>query len=520
MRQDTPKEERAGQAFRGRRGRLSLKTKMTGSMLVFSISALLVLWFAFYQVQVTLRQSDTRSNIYYGLNEFVDGFTVMREQLNAYIRSGGKDAAALHACNAAAAGAETFLDTVPADIDRMSEEQYLLQRALKNSYEVYRQKKNSVLARLGTASHHAAMEDYYQYVAPGGEYIETYARQLLRQVLREDKSFFEARRHETQLFYLACILLAVLLFLGTGILLYHMLAGMVRPILKLSKASDEISQGNFDVEDVTVKNRDELSRLALAFNNMKRSMKAYIETLQEKNQIAQRLHQAQIDTVEAQKRMEQAKMAQLQSQINPHFLFNTLNVISRTARLEKAPQSEKLILSLARLFRHSLKTDGGLVTVRQEMDLIDDYMSIQQTRFGSRVGLLWRVSGTLDPETERMPTFLLQPVVENAIIHGLEPKIDGGSIRVRIQKRNGFLVVIVSDNGVGMDHETLQGLMDAARPVRGDVSGIGVSNVAQRLRLLGAPDGFTIHSRKGRGTSVKLRIPCEDNMIHHLQEGE
>lgn len=490
--------------------RLSLQKKMMLFLTVICSCVLLVFWFAFYQVQGTLRQTDARAEHYYSVNEFLDNFISADTQLDAYMLSEPRDSTLLYGSNEDMLLIEEFLSQLSDDPAVVGEEQYLLQNALKNSYEVYHQKRNSVLARLGTINERSAIEDYKIYVQAGGDYIESNARMLLRQVLRDDRSYFLEQKQQTRVLYFCGGILAMVLLASIVALFYGMLVAVMRPLMKLSAAANEISKENFDIPDVEVENRDEIYQLATAFNNMRRSMKAAFRALQEKNEIAARLHEAEMHAVQAQKRAEQAKMEQLQSQINPHFLFNTLNVISRTARQEKAPRSEKLILSLARLFRHSLKTDDGFVTVKHEMGIINDYITIQTSRFGDRVGLVWRIGRDIDIETQEMPTFLLQPVVENAIIHGLEPKIEGGLIRVHIRKQDGNLVMTVTDNGVGMDKTTLEHLMDSTRPVRGDVSGIGMSNIVKRLQLLGAPDSFQIRSHLGKGTSITMRIPCEN----------
>ena len=195
----------------------------------------------------------------------------------------------------------------------------------------------------------------------------------------------------------------------------------------------------------------------------------------------------------------QARMEALQSQINPHFLFNTLNSIASLVRFDP-DMARVLIVKLASILRRLQRKGDAFVHLRDEVEFIDDYLDIEVVRFG-RDKL--RVVKDLDPVTLDMvvPTMVLQPLVENSIKHGLAPRIEGGSITLRSRLSEGFLVVEVQDNGVGMP---LAGEATVVEPG----SGIGISNVAERLKVLyGEAATMTISSADGQGTLVVLRVP-------------
>jgi two-component system LytT family sensor kinase len=195
----------------------------------------------------------------------------------------------------------------------------------------------------------------------------------------------------------------------------------------------------------------------------------------------------------------QARMEALQSQINPHFLFNTLNSIASLVRFDP-DMARVLIVKLASILRRLQRKSDAFVQLRDEMEFIDDYLDIEVVRFG-RDKL--RVVKDLDPATFDMivPTMVLQPLVENSIKHGLAPRIEGGSITLRSRLSEGFLVMEVQDDGVGV---ALTG--DSAIVEPG--TGIGMSNVAERLKLLyGDVATMTISSTEGKGTLVVLRVP-------------
>jgi two-component system, LytTR family, sensor kinase len=195
----------------------------------------------------------------------------------------------------------------------------------------------------------------------------------------------------------------------------------------------------------------------------------------------------------------QARMEALQSQINPHFLFNTLNSIASLVRFDP-DMARVLIVKLATILRRLQRKSDAFVHLREEVEFIDDYLDIEVVRFG-RDKL--RVVKELDPVTLDMivPTMVLQPLVENSIKHGLGPRIDGGSITLRSRLRDGFLVMEVEDDGVGMPLAGESALVEPG-------AGIGISNVAERLKVLyGDAATMTISSADGRGTLVVLRVP-------------
>jgi two-component system, LytTR family, sensor kinase len=197
----------------------------------------------------------------------------------------------------------------------------------------------------------------------------------------------------------------------------------------------------------------------------------------------------------------EARLDALQSQINPHFLFNTLNSISSLVRFDP-DRARELIVKLSKLLRRLLGKHDEFVPLREEMEFVDDYLDIEVVRFG-RDKL--RVYKHLDPETLDIvvPSMLLQPLVENSIKHGLAPKVDGGSITLRSRLQEGKLVIHVEDDGVGMSAPPA-----VAAQTMASGHGIGMMNVAERLHVLFGDDGkMIVQSRDGRGTLVVVEVP-------------
>ncbi len=209
----------------------------------------------------------------------------------------------------------------------------------------------------------------------------------------------------------------------------------------------------------------------------------------------------QIKLEEQERLLLQARMMALQNQINPHFLFNTLNSISSLVRFDPDTARE-MILKLATILRRLLHSTDSFVPLREEVEFIDNYLDIEVVRFGKDKLMVVK---DLDPASleAMVPSMLLQPLVENCIKHGLAPKIEGGSITLRSRIIKSRLVVEVEDDGVGMGTAQL-----LEQPEGLGSGGIGIANVAERLKVLyGDTAKMIIENREGGGTLVRLRLP-------------
>jgi two-component system LytT family sensor kinase len=209
----------------------------------------------------------------------------------------------------------------------------------------------------------------------------------------------------------------------------------------------------------------------------------------------------QIKLEEQGRLLLEARMEALQNQINPHFLFNTLNSVSSLVRFDPDTARE-LIIKLSNIFRRLLSRIDAFVPLREELEFIDNYLDIEVVRFGrDKLRVVKELeAATLDA---MVPSMLLQPLVENSIKHGLAPKIEGGSIYMRSRITESHLIIEVEDDGVGMGAANF-----LERPTGIGGTGIGMANVAERLKVLyGDTARMTIDSHEGKGTLVRLRLP-------------
>ncbi|MGA2716815.1 MAG: histidine kinase [Bryobacteraceae bacterium] len=201
--------------------------------------------------------------------------------------------------------------------------------------------------------------------------------------------------------------------------------------------------------------------------------------------------------LEEQKRLLiQARLEALASQINPHFLFNTLNSVSTLIRVNPE-QARAMVMRLSRIMRGRLRNQEHFAPLRDELAFIEDYLSIELVRFGDKL----RVMKYIDPATLDMlvPSMLLQPLIENSIKHGIASKIDGGTVTLRTSHGNGRLSIEVEDDGVGIPEAELARVFN---------KGIGVTNVKERLKVLYNQDyRMLIDSQPGRGTRIQIEVP-------------
>lgn len=346
-------------------------------------------------------------------------------------------------------------------------------------------------------------------------YIDLYISKVNNELLKENTQRYHGvanRINIVQMINIAVIFGVILFNLVFIILITYK---TTKPIIKLSQAADEISRGNFDVPQVDFDTEDEISVMARAFNKMASSIRDHIDTLNERALLQSKLKEQELQNLIMKTHLKEAELQALQSQINPHFIFNTLNTGAQIAMMEGADKTCYFIENVANLFRYNLKKLDRTVSLSEEINNIETYIYILKTRFTDRVEFIQDIEpGNLDVQ---MPCMILQPIVENAFIHGIGNLEEGGSITLSVKNHTGYVEITVSDNGTGMDEDRLQQLLGKAERLpdqstleikRGHTTGIGMGNVISRLNIFyGKEDIVSISSQPDRGTSVSIKIP-------------
>ncbi len=306
------------------------------------------------------------------------------------------------------------------------------------------------------------------------------------------------------------------LFLIIGALIFSILItlwtsfSLTKPLRNLVEAAKSISRGNFSISPLTISSNDDISVVTRAFNEMVTSITRLIAEIKNKSDLEIRLQEQELQNLSMKNVLREAELHALQSQINPHFLFNMLNAGVQLAIMENAERTAEFVDKVSSLLRYNLRTLDTPVTLQDEFNHLNTYFFILKTRFGNE---RFKFQVKIEPAVLNylIPLLTLQPIIENALIHGIEDMENGGRIEVQAYQEWGTAIVQVSDNGVGMDNETLIKIQQGAQ-LTGHTTGLGLHNVRERLRLFfGEEDLFAIHSVPGQGTSIRIKLPFKKN---------
>ena len=267
------------------------------------------------------------------------------------------------------------------------------------------------------------------------------------------------------------------------------------PIQKLRDSMKRVQKGDFSAAEIEVYSDNEIGSLTRSFNVMTHK----IQDLMAQN-------------IQEQEQKRKIELKALQSQINPHFLYNTLDSIIWMAEGKKNEEVVLMTASLARLLRQSISIENELVTIGQEVEYVRSYLTIQKMRYKDKLEFEINV----DPRIThaKIIRLVLQPIVENAIYHGLKYKESKGMLKVHGYELGERIIIDITDDGVGMDEETLKHIYDKHK-VNYHSNGVGVYNVQQRLVLYyGKEYGIIYHSEKGKGTTATVVIPKKQEDVH------
>ncbi|WP_339248360.1 sensor histidine kinase [Paenibacillus sp. FSL R10-2796] len=313
--------------------------------------------------------------------------------------------------------------------------------------------------------------------------------------------FNEMFKHITFVKKLVVIIFALILLIGL-LLGYRLARSIVRPISKLTKKMKQIEKGDLDnLEEqslgvVSQTAQDEVSQLNRTFKMMIRRIRELIDENYAKQLI-----------------IRETELKALQAQINPHFLYNTLESINWLAKMNKQAKISEMVEALGYLFRSSIGLKDPLITLEKEITIVRNYVIIQKTRFDERLDFRMDVPEHLHDAL--IPKLTLQPLIENAIRYALEPNIEPCTISITVSEEEQGLDIRVSDNGPGMSAEFIKDLQMGRVKTRGE--GIGLANIAERIQIVFGPEwGTVIESEPGQGTTIHVRIPYLKGVLENV----
>ncbi|MBV7276811.1 histidine kinase [Clostridium sp. PL3] len=387
---------------------------------------------------------------------------------------------------------------------------YIL-RDLQNSLRSYR---TSGDATIEISSKQSGIDVYYGHYVFTKEifsYSNIFLTQLSESYLSYNNEIYNKLKEKEKTIYKVLLFYIITALLISILYTLFFLKNILEKLRELVEASKKVSYGDFSFYEGKKTFIYELDILSEAFSTMIHNIKKHINFIKEKAELEMKLRNEEMNLLKYQNALKQSKLKVLQSQINPHFLFNTLNCINQAAIKENAPQTESLITSVSGILRYSLRMMDRNASMEEEITVVKQYMFIQQLRFEDRIKFNLRVRGDLSKVL--VPGMTLQPFVENAFIHGIEPKEEGGIINIDILEQGDVCTVLIEDTGCGIDEETLNKIIseDVEPPHTGHTTGMGIRSVVQRLELIyGQKNIFRIESKKDFGTKVYLKIPIKE----------
>ena len=343
------------------------------------------------------------------------------------------------------------------------------------------------------------------------DYIGTYIESLNNdQLMNNSKNYQELSKSLHLLETVNMTLLLIVVF-GTLIIITALTGNMISPLKKLSHAANLVAKGELDIKRLDVTSYDEIGVVTNAFNKMVVSIRENINMLKESMESEKELREKELLM---ETHLKDAQLKYLQAQINPHFLFNTLNAGAQLAMMEDADRTYQYVQKVANFFRYNVK-NNEIVSIKEEITLIDDYIYILNVRFSGEIHFEKEIDEAL--LQYKMPSMILQPLVENSVNHGIREMEGKGRILLSVYRKNDDVCISIADNGVGMDEERIEHLLHGTlneTDITGNSNGVGMDNVIQRLRLFSERDDV-IEIHKGRddiGLEVILHI--------HIEEGD
>lgn len=337
--------------------------------------------------------------------------------------------------------------------------------------------------------------------------IHTFIYSLNNAQFKDNSRNYQVLLDSLRYMELISIVVLFLVLLGNISLIVVSTRNVTMPLHQLARAAGEVSGGNFDIGRIPVQSMDEVGIVTNTFNEMVENIRNYIEQLRVTMERENRLKERELMM---QSHLKDAQLKYLQAQINPHFLFNTLNAGVQLAMMEEADKTGRFLENVAEFFRYNVRKNDEDAALREEIHLVDNYVYILNVRFAGEILFTKEVDESL--LNVRVPSMILQPLVENAFNYGIRNISWTGRIELSVYQKGGEICISIWDNGAGMEQERIdQVLSGRAQGAETDAgsNGVGMKNVMERLRLYFHDRArLNIFSEgKNTGTEVLIIIP-------------
>ena len=481
---------------------MKISRKLVAVFLATSIIAMGVNIFIYLNLNQALEKINSVFSSNISLNELSDSLNKTHQGLTGFLETKGTDDFELYF--ASSMEVERMSRRLSSNVTDNSMK--LSERDISNMLDTYLKTADEAV----TAKRGRKIDEYtakYEECSKIRDYLNTYIYSVNNEQFRTNSETYTALVNSLRYTELMSMLIFAVASVMNVLLIIVLTNTITRPLTRLSAKAEEISNGNpEDVEPLEVYSDDEVGKVTKAFNGMLGSIKDYIARIR-----TQLITQSEMKekNLLMETHLKDAQLKYLQSQINPHFLFNTLNAGAQLAMMEGADRTVEYIRNMADFFRYNVKKSSETVKLSEELELVDSYMYILNVRFAGEIIFEKDIDESLLNVT--VPSMIIQPLVENSIKYGIKDLEPGeGKITLSVFREGNCCCIRVSDNGIGTDEEIIEKIMNHEKKPS-ETRGVGITNVMSRLDLYyNNKEVFEMKSRKNEGTHVTIKIPLED----------
>lgn len=480
----------------------SIQTKIIWTQVLMMVCIVLMNLFIYRQINQTVQRIDAVFSSNVTVNELSEMLKQIQDDVYEYLNT--KSSAALEDYYRCEQEYRTMIERL--NSQNMDSEVKMLEKNIRNMSETYLTCTNdTVQAKRGRN-----VEKYkslYEEETQLYEYINTYMYKLNNLRFHLNSQNYQVLLRVMNVLEIMSILMITVVGVICLFMAVVLIQNMIEPLTGLSVAANQVAQGSFDVEFPEVVSKDEVGIVTNAFHQMVDSIKEYIEKQRISMENEAMMKEREL-SMEAH--LKDAQLKYLQAQINPHFLFNCLNAGAQLAAMEDAERTAVFVSKMADFFRYNVRKMEEDANLYEEIEAVDNYIYILNVRFAGDICYEKEIGE--DVENIRVPSMILQPVVENAVQHGVRDRMENARIWLHVAREEEQLRVTVRDNGVGMTETQIQAVLSGnIRQERkeGDSTGIGLDNVMSRLKLYYNHEGlFDIYSEgPEKGTEVTILLP-------------
>ena len=492
---------------------LKIRYKLVVIFLITSIIAFGVNLFVYLNLNSMLSRIDVVYSTNISLNELSDDLTQVHTGLTGFLETKSTDDLELYYKYSQEVSFEIQqLNNMPTDNVYKLRERNI--RKIAENYLLTAE--NAVKAKRGRNIE--KYTEYYMECEQMYDVLGTYIYSLNNETFRINSESFNTLIASLRYSEVLCLSIFVIVSLMNVLLIILLTGTITRPLTSLSEKANEISMGNPEnVEPLEIRSEDEVGNVTRAFNQMLASIKEYIAKIREQMVTESAMKEK---SLLMENHLKDAQLKYLQAQINPHFLFNTLNAGAQLAMVEGAERTGEYISNMADFFRYNVKKDNEQVKISEEIELVDSYIYIMNVRYSGEIKFRKKIDEKLLGVV--MPSMIIQPIVENSVKYGIMNLEDRqGEIALLLYREDDYACIEVSDNGTGIDSGIIDKIL-AREPLQSQESGgehaeeksVGLANVIARLDIFyDKKEKIEIRSAEGKGTSVIIRIPMEKDNV-------